>query len=280
MTAGPKGAALVTLRSFAAGDDYAQCIELQRETWGHDFTEVVPASMLMITQKVGGVAAGAFDPGGRLLGFIYGLSGIRHGRPAHWSHMLAVREGAQGVGLGTRLKLFQRELLLEIGIDVVYWTYDPLVARNAHLNINRLGALPTEYVPSMYGGDTRSELHSGLGTDRFIVEWHLRDPRVDEAIADRLVPDPRSLASDVPVVNEDWMRRSAEIPPGGAPERPAVRIEVPSDIMAVKAESTDRASQWRDVTRRAFLAHLAAGYRVRGFAREPKTDRCFYLLAR
>lgn len=280
MTAGPKEAPPVTLRSFAAGDDYAQCIELQRETWGHDFTEVVPASILMITQKVGGVAAGAFDADGRLLGFIYGLSGIRHGRPAHWSHMLAVREGTQGLGLGTRLKLFQRELLLEIGIDVVYWTYDPLVARNAHLNINRLGALPTEYVPSMYGGDTRSELHSGLGTDRFIVAWHLRDAQVEDAIADRVVPDPRSLAPDVPVVNEDWMTRSPQSPSATGPERPTVRIEIPLDIMSVKAESADRARQWRDVTRRAFLAYLSAGYRVRGFAREPKTDRCFYLLVR
>jgi predicted GNAT superfamily acetyltransferase len=169
----PANADAVVLRAFASRSDYDQAVTLQRDTWGQDFTECVPASILQISQKVGGVAAGAFDAANRLIGFVYGISGLRDGRPAHWSHMLAVYPEYRGRRLGTRLKALQRDLLLAEGIDVAYWTYDPLIAGNAHLNINLLGALPIEYVPDMYGSNTGSDLHSGLGTDRFVVEWNL-----------------------------------------------------------------------------------------------------------
>jgi predicted GNAT superfamily acetyltransferase len=166
-----------TIRPLESHDDFLQCVALQHETWGADFVDSVPPSILQVCQKVGGVAAGAFDGEGRLVGFVFGLSGVRHGRLAHWSDMLAVREELRGRGLGQRLKAFQLSLLLERGIEVAYWTYDPLEAGNANININRLAAFPVEYVPDMYGEAT-STLHAGLSTDRFVVEWWLtRDDR-------------------------------------------------------------------------------------------------------
>jgi len=105
----------IVLRTFESRNDYEQCVKLQLDTWGHDFTECVPASILQISQKVGGVAAGAFDTDGRLIGFVYGISGLRDGRPAHWSHMLAVYPEYRGTGIGRRLKALQRELLLAAG---------------------------------------------------------------------------------------------------------------------------------------------------------------------
>ena len=72
-------------------------------------------------------------------------AGFVEGRPFHWSHMLAVDRSARDLGLGTRLKLYQRDLLLPLGIDEVRWTFDPLEARNAHLNFNHLGAEVAEY---------------------------------------------------------------------------------------------------------------------------------------
>lgn len=263
----------VVLRALRTRAEYEQCVELQRETWGQDFTEAVPPSILMVSQKMGGVAAGAFDPQGRLLGFVFGISGPRHGRLAHWSDMLAVRREARGVGLGRRLKLYQRERLLELGIEVVYWTYDPLVARNAHLNINRLGARPVEYIPNMYGTETGSPLHGGLGTDRFVVEWLLNHERVRRVL--RGEPPLRTERfRDAPVVNVDAAR---------APGRPRredtgdVQIAVPDDIERVKAESIDRARAWRESTRAAFLEYLERGYRVVAFRR--REDRCFYGLS-
>ena len=166
----------VTIRPLDSRGDYDACVRLQREVWGADFVDVVPATILMVSQRVGGVAAGAFDADGRLLGFVFGISGLRGGEPVHWSDMLAVRPEARGAGLGKRLKHFQRGQLLERGVRRMLWTYDPLVARNANLNLNGLGAAPVEYVVDMYG-DTHSTLHAGLETDRFVVEWRLDAPR-------------------------------------------------------------------------------------------------------
>jgi len=96
--------------------------------------------------------------------------------------MLAVRE-TRGHRLGVKLKLYQRELLLQQGVDTARWSFDPLVAKNAHINLNRLGAVVVEHVENMYG-DSNSTLHAGLGTDRFVAEWRLADERVARVIAD------------------------------------------------------------------------------------------------
>ena len=165
----------VTIRPLETRVEYEACVALQRDIWGRDFVDVVPATILMVSQQVGGVASGAFDAEGRLVGFVFGISGVRDRVTAHWSDMLAVRPEARGRGLGRRLKLHQRELLLAVGIERVYWTFDPLVARNARLNLMTLGASPVEYVSNMYG-DTGSRLHRWLDTDRFIVEWRLAGP--------------------------------------------------------------------------------------------------------
>ncbi len=267
------------LRPFSASEDYQQCVELQRLTWGRNFTECVPPSILQIAQKVGGVAAGAFDGGGRLGGFVFGVSGFRHGRTAHWSHMLAVRPELRGTGLGKRLKGLQRDLLLQHGVEIAYWTYDPLVSANAHLNINRLRALPDEYVPDMYGSDTGSELHSGLGTDRFIVQWELEAQDVADALAGKgeaVSAEPRE--ADSPAVNLDDrlepttdMRESTE---------DTVRIAIPADIQAVKQAAADTARTWRSATRHAFQTYLGRGYRVTGFARSDPGETYYYIMKR
>ncbi len=267
----------ITIRPLQSQEDFQQCVALQYETWGDNFGECAPPSILLATQKVGGIAAGAFDAQGRLLGFVFGISGVREGRLAHWSDMLAVREEARRQGLGRRLKMYQRERLLALGIEVAYWTYDPLEARNAHLNIVRLGAWPVEYVPDMYGSRTGSALHSGLGTDRFVVEWQLRHPRVEAALASSEPGDPGG--SDAPVVNSE-VRGGSVVPiEADPPELPVLRVEVPADIQRVKRRSMEQAQAWRRSTRRTLLYCLARDYRVTGFIREDSSGRCFYLLS-
>jgi predicted GNAT superfamily acetyltransferase len=261
----------VVVRPLRSLDDYRACESLERQTWGEGFSECVPGSILMISQKVGGVAAGAFDSDGRMIGMVFGLTGPRRGELAHWSHMLAVRPDYRGLGLGRELKLYQRRVLRERGVRVMLWTFDPLVARNAHLNICRLGARPIEYVRDLYGADTSSELHSGLGTDRFVVEWRLDE---EEAIA---WPDDAADWASTPIVNVD---------PGGDPladpERLSgspVRVEIPADIQAEKALGADRGALWRRSTRRALEAALSAGLAVHGFERDAAGERCRYRLA-
>ena len=258
----------MTIRPFASRDDYDACVRLQREVWGEHFVDVVPATILMVSQRVGGVSAGAFDAEGRLLGFVFGISGVRDGELVHWSDMLAVRPEARGAGLGKRLKQFQREQLLERDIRRMLWTYDPLVARNANLNLNGLGAAPVEYVVDMYG-DTRSALHAGLDTDRFIVEW-----RLDEEGPVGTAPAAAD-AGTVPVVAPAWSARERPLP-----TTPCVRVAAPADIDALKAADPACARAWQQIQRRAFAWYLANGYRVSGFEHQQAPDDSHYLVTR
>jgi len=261
----------VVLRCFDRTADYDACVELQRRTWGSDFSDVTPGSILKISQKVGGLSAGAFAPDGRLLAFLYGLTGLRHGKPIHWSHMMAVAPEARDLGLGTRLKLFQREFLLAQGVEEVEWTFDPLEARNAHLNFNHLGAEVAEYVENMYEGETGSDLWEGIGTDRLILVWRIASERVSQALVDR-----RHTASDpfraAPMVNE------GNGIPDSAPELPRLRLEVPESIQDLKSDDPEQAAAWRSSTRWAFETYLARGYRVEAFYRDRASRRCFYCL--
>jgi predicted GNAT superfamily acetyltransferase len=262
----------ITLRSFSSADDYQACVELQRVTWGRDFSDVGPLSILKINQKVGGVSAGAFASDGRLLGFVWGMTGVRDGKPFHWSHMLAVTPEARDLKLGERLKWFQRELLLPLGIEDVEWTYDPLEARNAHLNLNKLGAEVKEYVEDMYAGEMGSELARGIGSDRFIVRWRIASPRVEAARAGHVAGPDLSAFAGTPILGVEAGDEAVTLPVS-----PLVRVEIPTDVQAVKNEDLDRAAAWRQSTRRAFLHYLGRGCRVTAYLRDG--HRRFYGLS-
>lgn len=268
----------ITIRRVETTDEYDACVRMQHAIWGHDFTEIVPATMLRVTQKIGGVTAGAFDGNGRLLGFVFGMMGMIDGRLVHWSDLLAVHPDARNKGLGRRLKLFQRELLLPLGVETMFWTYDPLVAKNAYLNIVRLGARPAEYVVDMYGADTHSALHGGIGTDRFVVAWQLTKEGGANAPS---APTDDARERAAPAVNA--------LEPGSSPGATAlarlpdadvVRVEVPADIEDVIARDISVAARLREETRRAFTHYMHKGYAVTGFSHRVPDDRYFYILSR
>jgi predicted GNAT superfamily acetyltransferase len=257
----------ISIRRVRTNEEYDACVRMQHAIWGEDFTEAVPATILKVTQQIGGVTAGAFDPGGRLLGFVFGMMGSMDGALVHWSDMLAVHHDARNKGLGRRLKLFQRELLRPLGVERMFWTYDPLVAKNAFLNIVRLGARPTEYVIDMYGADTHSALHSGLGTDRFIVAWDLTK---DGGANTRSEADVESDVRNAPIAG----------PATELPDADLVRVEIPADIDAVLARDVSVAATLRKSTRRIFTHYMDRHYRVAGFSHLTPDDRYFYILSR
>jgi len=269
----------ITIRHVRTHEEFVACVELQSATWGANFSEKVPATILKISQRLGGVTAGAFATDGTLVGFVYGMTGVEDGALVHWSDMLAVRAGMQNHGLGRRLKSFQREVVRALGVTRMYWTYDPLVARNAHFNINRLGARVSEYVTDMYGTHTGSAMHSGVGTDRFIVEWPITSancgaPSASGTIAGR-------TADPAPVLNEGAIDgRAVDVARFDDALPTALRIEIPQDIARVQAESKADAILWRATTREAFQWALARGYHVDWFEHDAETGRDFYRLSR
>ena len=269
----------IHIRPLAGYEELQECVALEKRTWGEDFDDVATAAILLICRKVGGLVAGAFDTAGRLVGVVFGLTGVRGGRLVHWSHMLAVEPHLRDHGLGRRLKFYQRDFVLEMGIDLIYWTYDPLEARNAHFNINRLGVNIDEYVRDLYGPGDTSPVFQGIGTDRFIVAWHLQSDRLAKAERGEKTWFHAGI-HEAPIVNTALLDDGTIIPVAEAlPNKGIIRVEIPSDIQSVKVTAPQQAADWRSVTRRALEFYLDKEYEVDGFYRDRQSGRCFYVLA-
>jgi predicted GNAT superfamily acetyltransferase len=248
---------VTTIRPLESSSDYLACVAIQHEVWGADYSDTVPPAILKIVQKVGGIAVGAFDEHEGLIGFVFGITGVDNGELVHWSHQLGVRETERNAGVGRRLKEYQRDVLRELGVKRMRWTFDPLQAKNAHLNLNRLGVDILDYVPDMYGASD-SILFRGLkGTDRFIASWEL----------DRVRPRPPANADSIPLLDGT----STECPP-------RLKVAIPLDINELLRADPSAGATWRMRTRQAFLWALENGYRVDGFSRDPKAQFGYYIL--
>src|SRR5260370_32028708 len=203
----------IIVRKCESLDDFHHCVDLQSAIWGEADLEVEPATMFVVAAHTGGQTLGAFD-GDRLVGFTLAVAGLR-GRAAYLhSHMTGVDSQYRDLGVGRMLKLFQRKEALGPRIRLIPSTFYPLELRNAHFNLNRLGAICREYQANLYGVTT-SPLHRGLATDRLLVEWHLDSAPVVGAI-ENLVKDPVETPAviELPAEVAPW-QREANPPVGG-----------------------------------------------------------------
>jgi predicted GNAT superfamily acetyltransferase len=266
-----------TIRPFQTIEEYRGCVDLQEETWGLGFSERVSPAILKVAQKLGGVAAGAYDQGDRLVGFVFGMTGLRNGEVVHWSDMLAVRPEARDAGLGMRLKAYQRAEVLALGVETMFWTFDPLQSRNAYLNLTKLGAVVREYAVDMYG-DTDSPLHHGIGTDRFIALWLMRSRRVEERLAGHATRRREGRSTGVALSSDTTGRWPRPGKPDLHLETDLVHVAIPSSIGAVMQDDLGVAIEWRAATRAAFQFYLSRGYEVRDFEKGEQTAT--YVLAR
>lgn len=257
------------IRPLASLAEYQECVALQHEVWGPGYDEIVPASLLQVAPHAGGMVIGAFTAEGELVGFLFGLTGLKDGEVVHWSHVLGVRETARNAGTGRMLKEYQRAELARLGIPEMHWTFDPLVAKNAHLNLNRLGARVIEYVRNMYG-TTGSPLH-GTVTDRLVVSCPT------DGTQGRFGSAPKVANTHIPILTPCVQRDDVQL--ADKLERPpAVWIEIPADIQQVMARSPADADAWRLAVRHHFEWALGNGYAVTGLYRDPVTSRAFYTL--
>jgi predicted GNAT superfamily acetyltransferase len=266
---------------------FHQCEELQRRVWGMEDLSVVPLHLLLTAQKNGGLVLGAFDEQGTMVGFVLGFLGMTdQGQVKHCSHMAGVLPEYQGQQIGYRLKLAQREHVLAQGLDLATWTYDPLEGSNASLNIGKLGVICRTYLLDVYG-DTGIQLHLGLPTDRFEVEWWVRSQRVEE----RLESGPEKLTLEEALDMGAKRANRTELDGRGllrsemddrALGAEAVLIEIPADFQAIKSADMGLARKWRLQTREIFLECFGAGYVATDFISEVQEGRRrnFYLLQR
>ncbi len=228
-------AAAVEIRALTELDEFQRCVELQKIIWGFEDVDVVPLRLFVVAMKIGGQVFGAFDAQ-VMVGFVMAVPGYRNGRIYMHSHMAAVLPDYQSRGIGRQLKLKQREDALGRGIDLLEWTFDPLAFRNAHFNIERLGAVMRRYVRNQYGRTT-SPLHGGLPTDRLVAEWGLATPRVEAVVRGEKVAHPAD----------------------------AERIHVPAALHEVKKTDRAAAEKMQSEVRQQFEDWFGRGYAVIGF---------------
>lgn len=260
----------IRLRSLTSADEYRAAVALQRETWGEESADIVPASLMQVAAHIGGLAIGAFSDDDVLLGFAFSLQGMRAGERVHWSHMLAVHRDARGAGIGRRIKEWQRAELARRGVDRLFWTFDPLQARNAHLNLNRLGVRVLEYVVNMYGSSA-SRLHHGMETDRLIVSWSTAGQAKEDAVA--VTAEPLPILTPFPRPGDQRLDLEATTT---IPMR--ALIEIPAELDEVAARSQATAAVWRAATRQHFQWALSHRCAITGLLRDPVATRAFYVI--
>jgi predicted GNAT superfamily acetyltransferase len=260
-------------------EEFEQVVSLERIIWGSAYDDVVPVPVFIITVRRGAVLIGAFAESGEMVGFVYSLVGVKHGRPMQWSHMLGVIDAHRNSGLGRLLKLEQRRRTIAMGLDLIEWTFDPLQALNAHLNFARLGVVAREYEENIYG-ESSSPLHRGSPTDRLVAEWWVASPHVVDRL-ERAVPLQSLAAIAGSLVNvtrphEAW--RSCESYDLDRKE-PLLGIDIPTGFTDMLSRAPELAREWRFAIRAIFNHYFARGYTAVDFVLDRAGGYGRYLLA-
>lgn len=281
------------IRPLRALADLRPAVELQKTYWGDDIESVVPAQVMFSIANHGGHVLGAFD-GDRLIGLLIGFLGTNPedtGRPAMAnlqlvSKRMIVLDEYRGHGIGYRLKLRQRELAIAAGVRLVTWTFDPLLAANAHLNIRKLGAICPEYLVDYYGTEEAGRLATLGSSDRLAVEWWVTNRRVEERLHGSRSDLSLShyLQANTPIINPTSMTSDGAVVPSAAPVEAAgslALLEIPVNYMQLVRDNPALAMTWRGHTRDLFLGLFQRGFIATDFLRESLDgrERAFYLLS-
>ena len=269
------------IRKLTIPEEMEAVEEIQSQIWPGSPVDIVPGHMMLAAIHNGGLVLGAFIEG-RLIGFLFGFPGISKyqegNRLKHCSHMLGIRPEWRDAGIGFALKVVQRDTVRKQGINLITWTYDPLLSRNAYLNINKLGGVCRTYLRSVYGS-MRDGLNTELESDRFQVDWWLDSSRVVDRL-DNQAAERRNL--------EEISKMDLEILAIGEDEKPMLSqptfdyqlllVEIPMDFLALKSRDIYLAKEWRSTSRVIFENAFSKGFLIKGFIKE--AGHSYYLLDR
>lgn len=256
----------MTLRLLTTVQELERCAALQKSVWG-EANGALGAPDMVALIHAGGMAAGAFESE-ELAGFVFGFPSYLPDAPRPnglHSHLLAVLPEYRGHGLGKALKWFQRDWCLARGLAWMTWTFDPLQAKNARLNLEHLGAVVEQYRVDEYGA-MGGALAGTLPTDRLLAFWELEAPRT------------LALAQGFDLTASDLKAASLAISPtvlankAGHPDasdltqtEPRLRVEIPTDFTHLLHRDPDTASAWRLAAREVLKTYLDKGYAITRF---------------
>jgi predicted GNAT superfamily acetyltransferase len=279
-----------TIKFIENIDEMHRVEDLQQQVWQEGETDIVPAHLMNSAVHNGGLLLGAYVED-ELAGFVFGFAGFYSTpdgpRLKHYSSMLGVRQEFRDQGIGFVLKRAQWQMVRHQGIDRITWTYDPLLSRNAWLNITRLGAVCSTYLRDFYG-KMHDALNQGLPTDRFDVDWWVHSHRVNRRLSRRRRADltlVHFLSGGAQIVNPaemdvNHLPHPVDDPPAKVgKEMTFLLVEIPADFQALKAADIKLALEWRLHTRTIFETLFKAGYLVTDFvySANPPT-RSYYVL--
>jgi predicted GNAT superfamily acetyltransferase len=284
----------IDIRLLSTPEEMASAEEIQRQVWPDDEVGIIPAHMLLALAHNGGLVLGA-EVDGQLAGMLIGFLGtdqqtdreLAMTRLKHASHSMGVLPQYRDRGIGYHLKLAQRQIMLNEGIRLITWTYDPLLSRNAHLNIRRLGAIVQHYFPDWYG-EMRDGINRGVASDRFAVEWWITTHRVKARLdknrpgvsLDQYFEGGIKPSNPVHRYKDAWPLPSEY---NRLDEARLVMVEIPPNYQLMRQHELDLASEWRQHSRQMFEDLFDHGYLVTDFIFHPGSgedpDKAYYIFS-
>lgn len=222
----------IVIRECVAIDELDSCVRLQREVFGLPDLEISPRRHLIVSRQAGGWTLGAFVDE-RIVGFVHHLVAVSGGNEIFgYSHMMAVDPAFQNKGVGARLKWSQRERAIQEGRDFIKWTWDPMQARNAHFNLNRLGVTVSNYAENFYGTDyptspiPNNSEPAGIDSDRLFANWQLKSSRVINLASGTAARDSMQANPEVMIgIPANWTMLCRQNPTQAKQEQLRVRAE-------------------------------------------------------
>ncbi len=274
-------------------DEMRLAVALQKTFWGDDLESVVPAHMLFSLATSGGHVLAAFD-GERMIGVLIGFLGTNieeSERPAMAnlqivSKRMVVLSAYRGQGVGYKLKLAQRDIAIKQGVRLVTWTFDPLLATNAQLNIRKLAGISHRYYEDYYGTSDEGGLSLLGASDRLLVEWWVTNRRVEERLNGKRgdLGLKHYLDAHTPIANASLITDDGAVRPAEQIQLPSgslVLVEIPTNFSEIVTTNPTMARSWRFHSRDVLRRLLSRGFTITDFIREPYQgrERTFYLLS-
>lgn len=272
----------VRIRELTAYDEFVRVQRLHQQIWGMKEGAGLYPPLLKTASQNGGVVLGAFIDS-NMVGFAFGFVGIHKGKTLKLcSQTMGITSEYRNLGVGEQLKWAQREKALRRDLPLITWTYDPLEASNAYLNLHKLGAISNSYQINVYGEDFL-KFGAGLPSDRFIVEWWLNSERVVRRENLRSALEKEISLMNYPSINpsskSSKFRRIQTLNLEQSEE--LLLCEIPANMQELKKSDRDLALDWRMKTRRALKSYFEIGYFAVDVIRKKDGDeqRVYYILS-